>query len=255
MIRKVPRSAAACLALVAMVSAVAGCGGSTSAPATSASATATATATSEPITKAQATAYAHAVNLRAADLPGMSIAAPEGEHPASGRLDQVERCAGNVNPDLVVANIHSASFTGTTEPEHEQIRSVVEVMPNAAIAEQNNAANRSQRALACAKRFFPLELGSQNGGRVHYGAVTVSRLPSPLAGVPGSLGYRVAVNILGVPKAIEPTQPRLYVDAFAFLSGPAEVALVTTAFPQPVSEETESRLLLLLHSRAEASKL
>jgi hypothetical protein len=255
MIRKVPRSAAACLALVAMVSAVAGCGGSTSAPATSASATATATATSEPITKAQATAYAHAVNLRAADLPGMSIAAPEGEHPASGRLDQVERCAGNVNPDLVVANIHSASFTGTTEPEHEQIRSVVEVMPNAAIAEQNNAANRSQRALACAKRFFPLELGSQNGGRVHYGAVTVSRLPSPLAGVPGSLGYRVAVNILGVPKAIEATQPRLYVDAFAFLSGPAEVALVTTAFPQHVSEETESRLLLLLHSRAEASKL
>jgi hypothetical protein len=253
MIRKVPRSAAACLALVAMVSAVAGCGGSTSAPATSA--TATATATSEPITKAQATAYAHAVNLRAADLPGMSIAAPEGEHPASGRLDQVERCAGNVNPDLVVANIHSASFTGTTEPEHEQIRSVVEVMPNAAIAEQNNAANRSQRALACAKRFFPLELGSQNGGRVHYGAVTVSRLTSPLAGVPGSLGYRVAVNILGVPKAIEATQPRLYVDAFAFLSGPAEVALVTTAFPQPVSEETESRLLLLLHSRAEASKL
>ncbi len=218
MSRKVLRSAATCLALVAIVSAVIGCGGSASAPATS--------ATSEPITKAQATAYAHAVNLRAADLP-----------------------------DLVVANIRSASFTGTTDPEHEQIRSVVEVMPNAAIAEQNNAANRSQRALACAKRFFPLELGNQNGGRVHYGAVTVSRLPNPLPGVPGSLGYRVAVNILGVPKAIEPTQPRLYIDAFAFLSGPAEVALVTTAFPQPVSEETESRLLLLLHSRAEANKL
>jgi hypothetical protein len=247
MVRKVLRSAATCLALVAIVSAVIGCGGSASAPATS--------ATSEPITKAQATAYAHAVNLRAADLPGMSIASPEGERPASKRLDPVERCAGNVNPDLVVANIRSASFTGTTDPEHEQIRSVVEVMPNAAIAEQNNAANRSQRALACAKRFFPLELGSQNGGRVHYGAVTVSRLPNPLPGVPESLGYRVAVNILGVPKAIEPTQPRLYVDAFAFLSGPAEVALVTTAFPQPVSEETESRLLLLLHSRAEANKL
>ena len=69
MIRKVLRSAATCLALVAIVSAVVGCGGSASAPATP--------ATSEPITKAQATAYAHAVNLRAADLPGMSIASPE----------------------------------------------------------------------------------------------------------------------------------------------------------------------------------
>jgi hypothetical protein len=184
----------------------------------------------------------------------MSIASPEGEHPASKRLDPVERCAGNVNPDLVLANIHSATFSGTAEPEHEQIRSEVEVMPSAAIAAKNNAVNRSKRALACAKRLFPLELGSQGSGRVHYGTVTVSRLPDPLPGVPGSFGYRVAVSILGVPKAIEPTQPRLYIDAFAFLSGPAEVALLTTAFPQPVSEETDGRLLSLLHSRAEANK-
>jgi hypothetical protein len=47
----------------------------------------------------------------------------------------------------------------------------------------------------------------------------------------------------------------LYIDAFAFLSGPAEVALITTTFPQPVAEETESRLRSLLHSRAEANKL
>jgi hypothetical protein len=240
------RSAAVWLALLGVVGAVAGCGGSTSAP--------SASATSPPITKAQATTYAHAVNLRAADLPGMSIASPEGAHPASKRLDPVERCAGNVNPDLALANIHSATFSGTTDPEHEQIRSEVEVMPSAAIAAKNNAANRSKRALACAKRLFPLELGSQ-GGRVHYGAVTVSRLPDPLPGVPGSFGYRIAVSILGVPKAIEPTQPHLYIDAFAFLSGPAEVALVTTAFPEPVSEETDSRLLSILHSRAETNKL
>jgi len=247
MIRKVLRSAAACLALVAVVSAMASCGGSSTAAAISAAST--------PITRARATAYAHDVNLQAADLPGMSVTSPEGEHPGSRRLDQVERCAGNVNPDLVVANIHSASFSGTTDPEHEQIRSEIEVMPSAVIAERNNAANRSQRALACAKRLFPLELASQGGGRVHYGAVTVSRLPNPLPGVPGSFGYRIAVSILGVPKAIEPTQPHLYVDAFAFLSGPAEVALLTTAFPQPVSEETEGRLLSLLQSRAEANRL
>jgi hypothetical protein len=58
-----------------------------------------------------------------------------------------------------------------------------------------------------------------------------------------------------VPSTIEPTQPHLYVDAFGFLSGSAEVALLATAFPQPVSEETVSRLLSLLHSRTEANKL
>jgi hypothetical protein len=247
MIRKVLRSAATGLALVAVVGAVAGCGGSSSAP--------VASTTSAPITKAQATAYAHAVNLQGTDFPGMSMTSPEGEKPDATRLDRVERCTGNVNPDVILADIHSAIFSASNEPEHEQIRSEVEVMPSTAIAEQNNAASRSQRALACAKRLFPLEFDNKNGGRVRYGAVTVTRLPDPLPGVSGSYGYRVAVNILGVPKAIEPTQPRLYLEAFAFLSGPAEVALITTAFPQPVSEETEIRLLSLLHSRAEANKL
>jgi hypothetical protein len=185
----------------------------------------------------------------------MSMTSPEGEKPDATRVGEVERCAGNLTASHVVADIHSATFSGSNESEHEQIRSDVEVMPSAALAEQNNASNRSQRTLACAKRLFPLKLARQDGSRVHYGPVTVSRLPYPLPGVPGSFGYRIAVAILGVPSTIEPTQPGLYVDAFAFLSGPAEVALVTTAFPQPVPEETESRLLLLLHSRAEANKL
>lgn len=247
MIRKVLRSVAACLALVAVVSAVAGCGGSASAPAASTA--------SPPITKVQATAYAHAVNLQEADLPGMSMTSPGGEKADATRVGEVERCAGNLTASRVVANIHSASFTGITDPEHEQIRSDVEVMPSAALAEQNNASNRSQRALACAKRLFPLKLAGKDGSRVHYGPVTVTRLPYPLAGVPGGFGYRIAVAILGVPSTIEPTQPHLYIDAFAFLSGPAEVALITTTFPQPVAEETESRLRSLLHSRAEANKL
>jgi hypothetical protein len=247
MIRKVLRSVATGLALVAIVSAVAGCGGSASAPVTS--------ATSTPITKMQAKVYAHAVNLQEADLPGMNMTSPEGEKADARRVGEVERCAGNLTASRVVANIHSATFSGSNEPEHEQIRSDVEVMPSAALAEQNNASNRSQRALACAKRLFPLKLAGKGGSRVHYGSVTVTRLPYPLAGVTGGFGYRIAVAILGVPKAIEPTQPHLYIDAFAFLSGPAEVALITTAFPQPVAEETDSRLLSLLHSRAEANKL
>jgi hypothetical protein len=207
------------------------------------------------INKTQAASYARAINLRAADLPGMSITAPEGEKPNAKRVGAVERCAGNVTAQQVVANIHSPTFSGGEEPEHEQIRSVVEVMPTTVLADRNNAANRSQRSLACARRFFAQQLVTENGARVRYGTVTIKRLPDPVPGLPGGFGYRIAVAILGVPSTIEPTQPHLYVDAFGFLSGPAEIALIATGFPQPVPEDIDQRLLALLHSRADARTL
>ena len=141
------------------------------------------------------------------------------------------------------------------EAQHEEIYSNVEVMPTVALAAQNNAANRSQRALSCAARFIPQLLGKSSGTRVHYGPVTITRLPSPLPGIRGSFGFRIAIAILGVPAAIEPTTPHLYFDSFGFLSGRAEVALIAVAFPQPVSEEVDARLISLLHSRAEEHQL
>jgi hypothetical protein len=247
MIRKLLWSATAFLALVVVVSAMAGCGSNTSAPAASAA--------SPSITKAQATAYAHAVNLQAADLPGMSVASPESQAPLPKQVGrEANRCIGNVNPDLSVVRIRSGMFAGAVEAEHEQIRSAVEVMPTETLAARNDAANRSQRAISCTARFAPRLLGKATG-RVHYGPLKVTRLPNPLPGTRGSFGIRIAITILGVPAAIEPTQPHLYVDVLGFLSGPAEVNLTATAFPEPVSEETEIKLLSLLHSRAEVNKL
>ena len=238
------------IAAATACSAIAACGGSTTPPAA-----VTPSDAGSAITKAQASAYARAINLQAGDLPGMSMTSPEGEKPDATRVGEVERCAGNLTASRVVVNIHSATFSASNEPEHEEIRSDVEVMPSVALAKQNNASNRSQRALACAKHLFPLQLASKDGSRVHYGPVTVSRLPYPLPGVPGSFGYRIAVAILGVPSTVEPIQPHLYVDAFGFLAGPAEVALLATAFPRPVPQEVDERLLSLLQSRATAHKL
>jgi hypothetical protein len=251
MTAKSPRLVGAFVALVAVGSALSGCGGSSSASPVGATASASA-----PVTKAQAAAYAQAVNLQAADLPGMSVRSPESESPPPNQLGrEEERCAGTVNPNLSLVKIHSATFAGAAEAEHEQIRSAVEVMPTATLAARNNAASQSQRALACAARFAPRLLARENAARVHYGPLAITRLPNPLPGAPGSFGIRIAITILGVPAAIEPTQPHLYIDAFGFLSGPAEVDLIATAFPQPVSEEAEARLLSLLYSRAQAHKL
>jgi hypothetical protein len=240
-----------CLAAMAICNVLSGCGGSTTAVAVP-----HAVAASSPVTRAQAAHYAHVVNLKAGDLPGMSVTSPEREARRPGRADrEADRCAANVNPDLRVAKINSAKFVGAAEAQHEQIYSNVEVMPTVALAAQNNAANRSQRALSCAARFIPQLLGKSSGTRVHYGPVTITRLPSPLPGVRGSFGFRIAIAILGVPAAIEPTTPHLYFDSLGFLSGEAEVALIAVAFPQPVSEEVDARLMSLLHSRAEAHRL
>jgi len=240
----------ASIAAAAACSAIVACGGGTTR-----SATVTPADAGQAITKAQANAYARAVNLQAGDLPGMRTTSPEGEKPDATHVGEVERCAGNLTASKVVLNAHSATFSGSSESEHEEIRSDVEVMPSAALAEQSNASDNSQRALACAKRLFPRQLAGKNGSRIRYGSVTVSRLPYPLPGVPGGFGYRIAVAILGVPATIEPTQPYLYVDAFGFVSGPAEVALLATAFPRPVPQEVDKRLLSLLQSRAMAHKL
>jgi hypothetical protein len=207
-------------------------------------------------TKAQAASYAAAVNLRAADVPGMISTAPEREAPPLTPEDREnERCAGNVDPSLIVAKILSGKFAGEGGTEHEQVQSTVEVMTSATVAARNHAANWGRRAFSCAERLFPKALARSNGGRVRYGHLKITRLPNPLAGVPGSVGVRIAVPILGVPAAIEPNQPYLYIDSLSFLSGPAEIALVTSAFPRPADSAAETRLVSILHSRADAHKL
>jgi hypothetical protein len=142
------RRAALAIAVVTICGAIAACGGS-SAPSAAVRSADTVTA----ITKAQASAYAQAVNLQAGDLPNMTVAARESEKPDAKRVGKIERCAGDLLAKKLVASIRSATFSGATEAEHETIKSVVEVMPSVALAEQNHAYTRSQRALACAERF------------------------------------------------------------------------------------------------------
>jgi len=204
------------------------------------------------LTKAKAAAFAHAVNLQGADLLGMSPLEPEHERQTRNRA--LEHCVG-INTALRIVNVDSAKFASVVDAQHEQIRSSVEVLPNAALAARNDAAAQSRRAISCAERFFPRELPKTNGSRVHFGHMRITRLPNPWPGVAGSFGIRVAVPILGVPTAVESTQPVLYIDGFSFLAGPAEISMVATAFPQPVSEEVEARLAGLLYSRANAHKL
>jgi hypothetical protein len=217
-----------------------GCGGSTHASSTSASVSANA-----PITTARAAAYAKAVNLEPTDLPGMSVQSSEDDAPPGPLGGEAARCAGAVNPNLMVARIRSANFSGAA---HELIRSEVIVWPSAALATRDRVVGRSRRALLCAQRLISREFAQRIGVKSHVGQARVSRL-APLPGIPGSFGIRIETPLLGAHTGSN------YVDAVAFVHGRSSVTLYATGILRPVPAATERRLLSLLYSRAEAHKL
>jgi hypothetical protein len=210
------------------------------------------------VTKAQAVAYAQAVNLRAADLPRMNTSSPEHEGKAPTRLElALARCDGEQDPLQRVLNRVSPTFTSPTEGEgeHEEIHSSVEVLPTATIAAKHNAAQISPRGLGCIRRFFPAAFAKSDTRRLRYGPVTLHHLPDPLPGTPGSFAVRITTSVLGVPSQIAATPPHVYIDILGFLAGASEINLTATGFPEPVAEEAEQHLLTTLYNRAHASRL
>lgn len=207
-----------------------------------------------PVTRAQAAAYAAAINLKASDMTGLTVGKPESEHvvptPSS---EELARCAGEVDPATLILDRDSPTFVGVVNGEHELISSGVEVLPSAAVAKQHFVAQDAQRAITCLRRRIPHELAAQDGARVHFGQVDVTRLPDR-AKIPNSEAIRVSVPILGVPNAIA-RNPVYYIDALVFISDSAEVALTATAFPRPVPSSAEQAILTLLYHRATANRL
>lgn len=211
------------LALAATAILIAGCGNSSHTSASSAAFIA-----GPPITNAQVLAYAHAVNLRAGDVPGTtskrtaeSVEIVRGRRKPSAFL----RCVGLPTPRMVL-KIHSAIFGAP----YWWLRSTVEVMPSKAPAAADVAVFGSSRDWHC---FFP----RQADLKVAFSALPVA---SPFVGI------RVTQSA--------GTIAQTYQDIFAFASGRAMVTLSISGSKMPAFT-AEQRLLTLLYNRAEAHKL
>ena len=189
----------------------------------------------------------------------MSMIAPEGEDTRPRPIDRaLDRCIGGVSPNRRIVDIQSSKFSWTLAGQFERVNSAVEVMPTTALATFSNAASRSSRGLACAKRYIPALIAKQSTGRVEIGPATISRLPDPLPGVDGSFGYRIAFTVTvaggGTEETVDYTAEqtrriRFDIDAFGFISGPAEINMIALGAPRPVSKRVEERLLRLLYNR------
>jgi hypothetical protein len=227
----------------------AGCGSSHTATVSST------TAAGGSISKAQATAYAHEVNLAAADVPGAVVRATERESGAPSKAAvEFARCSGGVDPQRRVANIISPSFRLRAAGVSMGVKSSVEVMPTAALAADNYAAIRSARGHACLARQLTLALQKTATGPASFGHATVTSLRNPLSTGQESFGVRVTMTLIATVRGKQIRLP-VYLDVFDVLAGPAEVNMTATASAHPTPTTTERPLLSLLYSRAQTHKL
>jgi hypothetical protein len=212
--------------------------------------------TSEPApTLSQALAYAQAVNLSSSDLPGMILVKPETRNTAHPS-DAFARCTGGVSPGQRVAEVFSALFKGGPAVVRERVflrvESTVTVMPSAALAEQEMAADASARGRACLLHDWQRLFAGRTTELLRYGAVTAVQLPASAPRTHGAHGVRL---ILQATVTRSGAQVPRYIDDLEFASGPAEVLLSVTSTPRPLPQATEQLLLSVLAGRALASRL
>lgn len=196
---------------------------------------------SGPATAAGADAFAAAVNLTAADVPGAIVAhedASEGRQKSHCSSDGARAVGGGRSPRYERGH-------GATK---ETIASAVVVLADPAQARADLAHASSAAGMACYEREAKATLEAVHRGGLRLGQVELSRLQGlPVAGADARYGLRLqatAVSTRGGPAI------HVYIDALAFAYGPAEVELYDTSLVQPEPARTEQELLALMMARA-----
>ncbi len=236
MMLSVLRIAVISLILVALVA-----GGVTLALARSGRATA-------PITKAEADAFAHVVNLKASDLPGATALQGAIFGPEAVQYEAL-KCGLQGRPGIVPVGGGELWLVNS----RAQVGSIVVVAPSDYFAEAEIAGLESPGGRTCLARALGRALTFERHHQLERShTVRVTFVP-----VAKLLGGAIAVHVLAKLPPIEGVKLKaryINVDAAFFRVGPADVAffaLGATRFPPA----TEDHLLALLHSRAEAHKL
>jgi hypothetical protein len=246
--------------IILLVLAVAGgallsCGGSSHTAQTSHSATATPSssgATGTAPTKARALAFARAVNLTAADVPGFRVSSThEGK---TAREQQLERqalaCAGPVASEKKIAEESSRDFELKRGILDLGVSSEVSVARTPAIAASGLSALRGAHVRSCFSHFLDLLLKDQRFGGATAGPVSIQSGTPPAPGTTGGFGWRVTATF-----AVQHITVHLYLDLLGFVDGPAQVTLFSSGILRPFPAAVQQQLFSLLLNRAKAHRL
>jgi hypothetical protein len=206
------------------------------------------------LTRGQAIAFAHAVNLTAADVPGFKVHSEhEHETVAEKRLEhEMLRCVralgshyGILEGSHGVVEMGSKEFGRETNTGEESVQSEVTVVRTPALAAKELAAIRSPHVRVCLSHYLDLLFKSHKYHGARVSPVSISQGTPPAPGATGSFAWRITTTI-----TLHSVTIPIYIDIFGFVEGPAEVSLFTDGVPQPFPATTEERLFSLLLTRA-----
>jgi hypothetical protein len=205
------------------------------------------------VAKAQAVAYARAVNLRSEDLRGFSSLGSEAEVPGPGPYAlEYASCTGGESPAHRITKIASPELSAGRGFDSRLVKSNIEVWPTAAIVTSNNARSKSAHGRACLVRYIEAvdrKINRERKGQMRIGPFAIRTMPNPLPGVTDGFQTRIDETRLHRNGAIF---FHIYRDLLGFASGPAEVELEAIGFVHPVAARTEKQALRTLLVRATA---
>ncbi len=239
------RGVAAIAVIVAVGPLIVGCGGSNGAKA---------------ISKANATAYARAVVLNAADLPGwrrLDTAEPVGGSSFPG--PSFARCLG-LEPIRYLARSQSVAFQrgrfdveagfqrGELDIRAEIIASEAEVAATPSSVARVIAAIRGQRGASCAEQQLRSESHEEGPVLLVFDRASGESFPPPF----GSHSFKLKFAG-GFGRERSKRRTPVYADVVGFDAGPALVVLIDTGWGSPPLPATEQRVRALLEARAHAA--
>jgi hypothetical protein len=220
------------------------------------------THTSRPIAQAQARAYAHTVNLRGYDVPGMAQVAPEAPSEDRGYLGAFVRCTGELRSTQSVMAIHSPVFRYRGQLQYQSVYSTVAVFPSEGGADRYLAMLASARARTCIAHSYDRALLRRAAERkpLRLGRISATPLPSPAPASYRGLGpYRGTALRLTLQSGYTTRRGRrlqlpFYIEGFAFAYGRAVIGLTAESVIRPFAQANERYLMSKLVGRAEANK-
>lgn len=204
-----------------------------------------------PPTKAAATAFADAVNLRTGDIPGFTTGSVSKQTAADKRTSTaISRCAGGVDASRAVVDVSSPDFKRASGIVQQEITSDTEVLPSAALVAKDLRAVKSARGRGCLERAFQKGFATMKIAGVKFGKVSVATKSIQATGASGSFALRFTIKA-----TIHGVKIPYYSDFVGFSLGQAEVSLTALGFGVPVPSTDELGLFSVLLRRAEAATL
>jgi hypothetical protein len=204
--------------------------------------------------RAQALAFAHAVNLSVGDIPEASVEQKHAATATASERHEGQACKRRVGwrNAQTVAEVSSPKLRRGQELEIERITSSVSVLSSERAVAHQFALLASPALRECAARVWTRNLDDRSIRDARWGHVSVSRLPVQAAGASTTFGIRIVANL---DLTFSEVSVPIYVDVLGFAIGRAEVALTAMSATQPVPATTERELLSLLLARSHSHSM